>query len=109
MSEKKHCPGCDCDLDLDHFAWKYKARRIRQTWCRACLKEANRVHYLNNTQAYKDRAIHRSARMRRENKRKLLAYLQEHPCVDCGFADIRTLEFDHVRSEKKEDIAVLLS
>src|SRR5579883_2746968 len=109
MQDKKHCPGCDRDLELNNFAWKHMARGIRQTWCRACLKEANRVHYLNNAQAYKDRAIERNTRMRNENKQKLLVYLQEHHCVDCGCSDIRVLDFDHVRGKKIENIAVLIS
>ena len=109
MSDKKHCPGCDRDLDLDYFAWKNIAKGVRQVWCRECQKEANRVHYLENTLLYKDRAIKRNARVRGENRQKILIYLQEHPCVDCGCSDIRVLDFDHVRDKKTDNIGVLLS
>jgi len=52
---------------------------------------------------YKDKADRRAFDQRR---RELLEafireYLQSHPCVDCGNSDIRVLEFDHVRGEKK--------
>lgn len=29
------------------------------------------------------------------NKAYIASYLSEHPCVDCGIADIRVLQFDH--------------
>lgn len=109
MFSKKHCPGCDRDLDLDDFAWKNIAKGIHQVWCRECLKEANRVHYINNDRIYKDRAVKRNIRVNEESKQKLLMYLQTHPCVDCGCSDIRVLDFDHVRDTKKKNIATLLA
>jgi hypothetical protein len=109
MTAQKYCPGCDRDLELDRFSWKNQAKQIRQTWCKSCLKEANRIHYLNNTQTYKDRAIHRNRHIITENKRQLFGFLSTHPCVDCGNTDIRVLDFDHVSGEKMENIAVLLA
>lgn len=38
----------------------------------------------------------------------ILAYLQRHPCTDCGETDVMVLEFDHLRN-KKANIAQLLS
>lgn len=41
-------------------------------------------------------------------RRWLADYLRAHPCIDCGFTDIRALEFDHREPEDKgSSVAVL--
>ncbi len=109
MTNGTHCSGCDRDLHADEFAWKNKAKGTRQRWCRSCQREANRVHYQNNTQVYKDGAIERNNRVNAKNKQRLYAYLSEHECVDCGQADIRCLEFDHVRGDKAASITRMIN
>lgn len=36
------------------------------------------------------------ARAKAKGKAWVLAYLLEHPCVDCGETDPKVLEFDHI-------------
>lgn len=38
-------------------------------------------------------------------KEYLTTYLGTHACVDCSETDIRVLEFDHVRGEKRDNIS----
>jgi hypothetical protein len=63
-----------------------------QHWCRDCFREYFRLRG--------DRHRRQSAEARRERVRAARAftrqYLESHPCVDCGEADQRVLDFDHV-------------
>ena len=75
--------------------------------CKKCYLEYGRRHYQNNKQYYVDKARRRSNAISKVYKERIWQYLLEHPCVDCGNADPRVLEFDHVRGEKKYNISEL--
>lgn len=59
---------------------------------------------------YKDKeSLYAAQKKHRDrNKAKLLEYLADHPCVDCGNSDSRVLEFDHLH-DKKFNIARMVS
>ena len=66
-------------------------------------RESARKFYSKNKEYFKNK----NQRIRNRNKKFLKDYLLEHPCVDCGFSDVRALEFDHVHGEKKKEVARL--
>jgi hypothetical protein len=39
---------------------------------------------------------------------RINAYLTENPCIDCGEADPRCLDFDHVRGKKAKAISEMV-
>lgn len=39
----------------------------------------------------------------------VLKHLETHPCIDCGEVDPIVLTFDHVRGDKRHNIATMVS
>ena len=71
-------------------------------YCKPCRAEYGREHYLKNKPRYVENAMKRTQRVLRENMRRLVTYLAENPCVDCGETDPLVLEFDHQRDKRFE-------
>jgi hypothetical protein len=99
-SDMKTC--IDCGETKDDELFKQHRKGVLRNQCRDCLNK-------------KRRAIHNPAKSRVErlkfNKRNqayVKAYLETHPCVDCGEARWQVLEFDHVRGEKLGSISNML-
>ncbi len=67
----------------------------RNPRCRPCRAAYSKDHYWRNIDYYKAKARRRQKEVVDVNKKWLLDYLLEHPCVDCGEADPLVLKFDH--------------
>lgn len=92
------------------FAFADMANGTRQRHCRKCQAEYRHAHYLANRDAYIALEVARMAGYRDANRALLLAYLLEHPCVDCGVGDPVLLDFDHRDpSTKRSEVARLAS
>lgn len=95
--ETKTCGRCKLSLAIEDF-------NRGQSYCRNCQKawyQANKESHLGNVYA-------RKRRIAEEVRPWIYAYLQAHPCVDCGESDPRVLEFDHVRGKKIENVSELV-
>jgi hypothetical protein len=97
----KRCCTCHEDLPLSAFNVRRAAPDGLQSRCRSCGAE----WYVRNRVAHKQNVASRNARVRERNRVALLAYLAEHPCVDCGNDDVRVLDLDH-RDPATKRIAV---
>jgi hypothetical protein len=77
-----------------------------QSRCRDC----SRRWYVANRDAHRANVRVRSAATKREYRRRIGEHLMGHPCVDCGEADIRVLDFDHLNAaDKRADIARMVN
>jgi hypothetical protein len=79
-----------------------------QTWCRPCFAEVNARNYRRDHERQKARLRRNVESNRAHNRSRVIAYLSQHPCVDCREADIVVLEFDHHR-DKAADVSKLVN
>lgn len=97
----KTCRKCGKRKRLEAFPPCAARKDGRHSYCRPCRQEYDREWH---AKTYQRRA--ESVRKRQRDRRarlveKLLIYLAEHPCVDCGEADPVVLQFDHRDDETK--------
>lgn len=104
----KRCPRCGKDKPIHEFSFTDRKTRERNAYRRSCQAAYRRDHYRRQRDAYIKRARAQVQRKREEQVRLLHEYLRSHRCVDCGEADIRVLEFDHVDGEKDMDVGAML-
>lgn len=99
------CTKCGEIKPLEAFPPVRRGEPKLQTWCRECFAEANARNYRKNHEREKARLLRQITERRAEVREKIIEYLREHPCIDCGEHDIVVLEFDHV-GDKVADISV---
>ena len=87
----KKCTICKLEKSLDEFN-KHSGRKDgKQPHCRKCNKERSKNYYRNNHSLHKKNVAIRNKKYRQEIYSWIIEYLKCHPCVKCGFDDIRTL------------------
>jgi hypothetical protein len=100
----KTCTKCGVVKPLAEFPPVRRGEPKLQSWCRSCFAEANDANYARNREREKTRLVAQVRIRREEIRRRLVEYLGDHPCVDCGEPDIVVLEFDHLR-DKLQDLS----
>lgn len=101
----KWCGYCAQDLPLHEYA---RHRQGTQSKCRACQRSYSRDHYRQNRAAYIARVRVRNRALLEANMARVVTYLRDHPCVDCGEINPVVLQFDHVRGTKAANVAQLI-
>jgi hypothetical protein len=93
----KICGRCFKLKPTSDFSFKNKKLEKRSTYCKECNRAYQKWHYKVNRAIYlRNRDLYHR-KIDTENQQKMIQYLSSHPCVDCGEADLRVLEFDHIK------------
>lgn len=95
LNMEKRCPRCQETKSVSDFGKASKRPDGLQPWCKKCKRDYENTTYAKDAEFRSSRLTLKAARVAL-NRERIFGYLQEHPCVDCGNADILVLEFDHL-------------
>ena len=99
------CTKCKKEKTPEEMAWKSKVKGKRSAICHVCNNERSRRYFKANPHTRKD-----SEKKAKQRIRDFLNDAKSVPCMDCGKSyPPFVMDFDHVRGEKKCDIARMSS
>lgn len=94
---------------MNCYRCKIRPRRPDMSCCDACNRDKAKLYRQNNHKVvlFKQRAHRLDIK---SEKRAIVEEIKQQPCADCGrrFPSV-AMDFDHVRGEKKTEIAVLVN
>ena len=101
----RRCSRCHEWKDETDFNWRDEKGQKLQYVCRACQSEQGRNRY--QTKRDDIQAVNKQSKDIRveEAQRYIYEYLSFKVCADCGEYDFSVLTFDHVRGNKRMNIA----
>ena len=104
----KTCTKCGITKPLDQFPPRRRGESRLQSWCRACFAANNARYYSEHRAGQKARLLRNAVARREENQRRVIDYLSQHCCTDCGEKDIVVLQFHHL-GDKKSNVSTLIA
>lgn len=102
----KICTRCREEKDIEDFSWRSRKEGKRHSWCKDCRRKYDAAMWRDGNKKKTKLETRQAARLKVEEF--LISLFQQNPCVDCGEADIRVLEFDHLR-DKEANISTMLA
>lgn len=106
----KHCGTCGNDKDESEFNKNKNKKDGLNTICKECSRKRSRKYYKENPDIHKQNVNKRKKRIIQESKERMLDYLSDKVCVDCGYStNLAALQFDHVRGEKQYEVSELVN
>jgi len=96
----KQCSVCGKVKSKQDFFFRDKNTGKRHSQCKQCYtdkrKGTYKQHYHKHGSEYRVRAIQRNRKIKDYLRRKMLDYLTDKSCIQCGINDRRVLDFDHL-------------
>jgi hypothetical protein len=100
MCNTKTCARCGETKNIEEFAFRIKAKNIRQSYCGDCFKIIRRESYEKNKQTSRDK----NKRLRERNLKWYREFKKTLKCNRCPEDHPATLDFHHKDSDEKEFI-----
>ena len=91
----KHCSACQQSKPTVEFNVRRASWDGLQNICKACNRAKARRYYAANREAHIRVIMARKRVIRLATLEAIGEFLTHNPCVDCGEADVRVLDFDH--------------
>lgn len=100
------CRVCAKTKPLTEFPFRSLKRQTRQWICLLCQRAYTNDWYARNRKSHIAKARIRRDHHAAQLRSWVREYLEDHPCVDCGEANIDLLDFDHLR-DKHANVSTL--
>ncbi|WP_350349273.1 hypothetical protein ABIQ69_04955 [Agromyces sp. G08B096] len=97
----KWCSACQQSRPQADFNARRASADGLQNICRDCNRVKARAYYRAHREHHVRVIMARKAKIREATISRIAEYLLEHPCRDCGEADLRVLDFDHREGVRK--------
>jgi len=95
----KKCTNCKEEKSEEHFAWKNKAKGLRQNKCKICYSAYNRTYY-HSGEKHKQKARVRANIEKTAQKYRAWKDLQS--CNECDESAAECLDLHHLDPTKKD-------
>lgn len=99
------CTKCGIQKPISEFFTRDKQTGRLHAQCKMCYREHRASYYISHYAKYRAayllRAKTRRERLRLEFRKNIYGYMSTQACAQCGIADIRVLELDHLDPKTK--------
>lgn len=104
MVDKKFCPNCKNDKNIEDFPKNRSKKDGLASHCKECKKIIQNDWY----KTHKKEHYQRNIKQKQKISSLLEEYLKDKKCIDCDNNNPWVLEFDHVKGKKRDNISSMV-
>lgn len=105
----KKCSICKKRKKLSAFNRNRTRKDDLSNVCRECSKKRSKQYYADNKESHKQVIKKRKEKFKEINRKYVINYLLNNPCIECGEKNPLVLDFDHVRGKKVDNISQMIT